>query len=179
MTVRLCVLAWGNASRGDDALGPTFLARAAADPDPPVVTTTFVEDFQLQPEHAIDLRGSDLALFVDASRDALDACTFREVAAAPCATFTTHGLGPAAVLAAYAATYGAPPPPAFELGIRAARFDLGSPMSAQAGRDLEAALALFARLRSRPDVDAWRAIARRARAADTFGTRHTRAGGQR
>lgn len=159
--VRLCVLAWGNASRGDDGLGPAFLARAAAQPDPPALATAFVEDFHLQPEHATDLHGCDLVLFVDASREARSACTFREVAPARSAAFSTHGLAPAAVLAAYRATYGVAPPPAFALGIRAARFELGSAPSAQALRDLEAALDLFDRLRATPDVRTWRVLADR------------------
>mgnify|MGYP003444587014 CR=1 FL=1 len=99
--VRLVVLAWGNESRGDDALGPLFLAHAQAQSDPPAVTTTFVGDFQLQPEHAVDLDSADIALFVDASIAARPPFTFSELMPAASATFSTHGFTPGAVLDAY------------------------------------------------------------------------------
>ena len=37
---RLVVLAWGNESRGDDGLGPAFLAHAEAQRDPAGVETS-------------------------------------------------------------------------------------------------------------------------------------------
>jgi hydrogenase maturation protease len=156
--VRLVVLAWGNESRGDDGLGPAFLEAARTTPEPEGVATTYVEDFQLQPEHCLDLAGQDLVLFVDAARDARHALQLDE-ARPRAAAFTTHGVAPAAVLDAYRLTFGRAPPPAFELGIRATRFALGTSLSARARHDLAAALALFARLRARPDVAAWRALA--------------------
>jgi hydrogenase maturation protease len=160
MTVtRLVVLAWGNDSRGDDAIGPRFVANAGARPDPPGVITTYVEDYQLQPEHAIDLDGADLVLFVDASREAVTPHAFREIEPARNATFTTHGVAPGVVLDAYRCTFRRPPPPAFELAIRGDRFELGARIGARARRNLEAALALFSLLRRHPSAEAWRVVA--------------------
>ena len=162
-TTRLVVLAWGNDSRGDDALGPEFLARAQALPDPPGVKTTYVADFQLQPEHAIDLDAQDLVLFVDACRDAASPCALREVAPARSATFSTHGVAPGVVLDAYRLTYARPAPPAFELAIGGEAFDLGAPLSPTAQHGLDAALDLFARLRRSASAQTWRTLARPAR----------------
>jgi hydrogenase maturation protease len=152
---RLAVLAWGNESRGDDGLGPAFLAAAEALPDPDGVTTTFVGDFQLQPEHAVDLDGCDLALFVDASRTASPPFAFCRVQPARVATFTTHGVSPGVVLGAFEATFGRPPPPAFLLSIPAERFELGEPLRERARICLAAALAFFARLRGNASEAAW------------------------
>jgi hydrogenase maturation protease len=156
---RLVVLAWGNESRGDDGLGPAFLAAAEALADPPGLATTFVGDFQLQPEHAVDLDGVDLALFVDASRTAPAPFGFRRVEPERSATFTTHGLSPGAVLDAFAATFGRAPPAAFELAIPGASFELGEPLRERARMCLDAALAFYAELRRDASVAAWQRAA--------------------
>jgi hypothetical protein len=116
----------------------------------------------LQPEHATDLDGRDLALFVDASRGLPSPIAFTEVEPRRDATFTTHGMSPAAVLAAFRAAFGREPPPAFQLAISGVGFELGAPMSNGAERHLVAALALFARLASTPAAAAWRQFARSA-----------------
>ena len=152
---RLLVLAWGNDCRGDDALGPAFLACAEALPDPPGVATNFVADFQLQPEHAIDLHGHDLVLFVDASLGMSAPYAFGAVTPGRTAAFSTHGVAPGVVLDAYHLTYGLPPPPAFQLAIRGESFELGAPLGATARRSLEAALGFFALLRRRASARAW------------------------
>ena len=60
------VFGWGNLSRGDDALGPMLVDRLRALlPDDSGVE--FLDDYQLQIEHALDLVGRDRVLFVDAS----------------------------------------------------------------------------------------------------------------
>ncbi|MFO1414471.1 MAG: hydrogenase maturation protease [Burkholderiales bacterium] len=154
---RVVVLAWGNESRGDDALGPLFLA--AAEAAAPAGDWAFVGDFQLQPEHATDLLDRDLALFVDASRVLAAPVALRELAPQRDATFTTHGMSAEAVLAAYVAAFGGTPPPAFELAIRGETFALGATLSAGAAEALAAANALFARMAQQPSAQAWRALA--------------------
>jgi hydrogenase maturation protease len=69
MTAPLLVFGWGNASRGDDALGPLFVQRLSA-----LAATAkgnskmeFLQDYQLQIEHALDLVSRERVLFVDAS----------------------------------------------------------------------------------------------------------------
>jgi hydrogenase maturation protease len=158
--VRMVVLACGNAARGDDGVGEAFLARAATTTTPPNLALAFVADYQFQPEHATDLAGRDLALFVDAAHGLDRACELREVQPAPGATFTTHGMTPAAVCDAYRKTYGSAPPPAFALAIRADACELGEPLSAAAREAVDSALAVFERLCESPSPSAWRTFAR-------------------
>ncbi len=154
---RILVLAWGNPSRGDDALGPAFADRAEG----VAATRHTVEiqtDFQLSPEHATDLRGRSAVLFVDASIAARPPFSFDRVAAARDHTFTSHAMSPAALLAAYEDAFGRPAPPAFALAIRGERFELGMPMTPTARRHLDAAVAFFGQLAATA-ADAWPAAA--------------------
>lgn len=137
----LLVFGWGNESRGDDALGPLCVralrerlgAGAAGRVD-------FLEDYQLQPEHALDLAGRARVLFVDASRDAAAPFETRDVSARRDSSFSSHALSPAALLQAFVDVHGAPAPPAMLLAIRGERFGLGEPPGAQAQANLAAAL---------------------------------------
>ena len=92
------VIAIGNPSRGDDALGPMFLDRIAALALPDVELIT---DFQFQVEHALDLVGRDEVTLVDA--DAAGTPPFRYTMVSPSAdrSITTHALSPAALLDTY------------------------------------------------------------------------------
>ena len=140
-TAPTLVLAWGNPSRGDDALGPLFADAIDALALPGVECLC---DFQLQVEHALDLRGRARVLFVDAARD--DALpvhapfVLSALAAARDASFTSHALSPAALLQVYRDTEHAAPPPCWLLGIRGHAWALGAPPSAAALRHLRQAL---------------------------------------
>lgn len=137
MTAPLLVFGWGNASRGDDALGPLFVERLRALALPGVEC---LDDYQLQPEHALDLAGRTRVLFVDASLAC--AAPFEVSALQPGrdASFSSHAMSPAALLQAYVDVHGSAPPPATLLAIRGERFGLGEPMSEAAQAHLEAAL---------------------------------------
>ena len=69
MNAPLLVFGWGNLSRGDDALGPLFVQQlsALAGAAMPATQVDFLEDYQLQIEHALDLVSRERVLFVDAS----------------------------------------------------------------------------------------------------------------
>ena len=69
------VFAVGNPSRGDDALGPLLMDWLAEQARPGV---QLVSDFQLQIEHALDLEGHSLALFIDAGTGTPAPFEFRE-----------------------------------------------------------------------------------------------------
>lgn len=137
MTAPLLVFGWGNASRGDDALGPLFIERLRALALPGVEC---LDDYQLQPEHALDLAGRAGVLFVDASLTG--AAPFEVSALQPGhdASFSSHAMSPAALLQAYIDVHGSAPPPATLLAIRGERFGLGEPMSDAGMANLEAAL---------------------------------------
>ena len=68
MSAPLLVLAVGNPSRGDDALGPLLLERLQADGWDAGGQVELLCDFQLQVEHTLDLQGRSAVLLVDAAR---------------------------------------------------------------------------------------------------------------
>ncbi len=137
MSAPTLVFGWGNASRGDDALGPVFIERLSALALPGV---DCLDDYQLQPEHALDLASRERVLFVDASL--VCAAPFEASALQPQrdASFSSHAMSPAALLQAYVDVHGSAPPPATLLAIRGERFGLGEPMSEAALSNLDAAL---------------------------------------
>jgi hydrogenase maturation protease len=139
MTAPLLVFGWGNASRGDDALGPLFVERLRAQLDGRG-DVELLDDYQLQPEHALDLAGRERVLFVDASLDCAAPFEARAVAAARDASFSTHAMSPQALLQVYRDVQGEEPPPATLLAIRGERFELGEPAGAAALLNLESAL---------------------------------------
>lgn len=136
MTAPILVFGWGNPSRGDDALGPLFVERIAAMHIPGVECLT---DFQLQVEHALDIEGRQLVLFVDASLDAEPPFAIRQIDPATDADFSTHVLAPEAVLRVLAELHDIAPPPALVLAIRGEAFDLGADLSAAARSNLDLA----------------------------------------
>ncbi|MDS4020848.1 MAG: hydrogenase maturation protease [Candidatus Competibacter sp.] len=153
----MLILAVGNPSRGDDALGPLFLERltAAREQRGGWDDVELLADFQLQIEHAVDLESRALVLFVDASVSGPAPFEFARLQPARDASYTSHALSPAAVLHVYQQINHAPPPPAFQLAIRGERFELGEPLSAVAEVNLAAALEFTDRLLARRDVAEW------------------------
>ena len=139
-TAPVLVFTWGNPSRGDDALGPALyeclLEAQAAGRLPGVELLT---DFQLQIEHALDLRGRERVIFVDASLDAAAPFDFRVLQAERDASFTTHAMSPGAVLSVFEQVERQAPPPAFLLSVCGCDFGLGNPLSPAARRHLAAA----------------------------------------
>ena len=132
------VFGWGNPSRGDDALGPLFVDAVEALKLPGVECLT---DFQLQVEHALDLKGRARVLFVDASADAAAPFTFERIEPARDASFTTHAVSPHAILQVFREVEAEPPPPCWLLAIRGEGWELGAPTSATARENLRAAIA--------------------------------------
>jgi hydrogenase maturation protease len=127
------VLAIGNPSRGDDALGPLLAERleAAALPGVEVIV-----DFQLQIEHALDLEGRHRVIIVDASRQAAAPFEWQRPEADATMLHTTHALSPGALLGTAARVGSAPPRDVRVLAVRGDAFELGAPLSAAAARHL-------------------------------------------
>lgn len=149
------MIAVGNPSRGDDALGPLLLERIAARFGDVVA----VEDFQLQIEHALLLDGADLALFIDAAVGLAAPCAFDEIAVASAATPLSHALAPGAVLGVFRTIAQREPPPAFVLGMYARCFELGQAPSAAACEALEHGWRLACELLADARLVRWRAVA--------------------
>lgn len=157
-TAHLVVLGWGNESRGDDGLGPVLLRRIEA---LGLAHVTTVEDFQLQLEHAVDLKGADLALFLDASVAAPAPFAFTETAPRTGLTHTSHAMAPEAVLDVFVRVMGETAPPAFVLAMRGEAFELGTGLGDAAQERLEAAWVFLRPLLEAPDVEVWREMAGR------------------
>jgi hydrogenase maturation protease len=132
----LLVLAVGNPSRGDDALGPALAERLEAAGLPGVEVLT---DFQLQVEHALDLVGRTRVIFIDAGTGTPPPFEFRRLGPAADFLHTSHALSPEAVLATYQRLQGQPPPESWALCVRGESFELGEAFSEDAAEHLEAA----------------------------------------
>jgi len=155
------IFAVGNPSRGDDALGPECHGQLEKWLENENLADQFelIEDFQLQIEHALDLQGRQLALFIDAGANTPGPFTFERIVPATAAAYTTHELPPEAVLQVYLQTEGEEPPPAFVLCIRGETFELGEALSAAASRHLDAAFSLLNSLCRQPSLAAWERVA--------------------
>lgn len=167
MTAPVAVFGIGNRSRGDDAVGPLLLDRLRDWVAEQGIgdRVELIEAYQLQVENALDLEGRRLALFIDACRDAPGPVAFGPVAAGPVlAGHSTHALAPGAVLGVYARVVAEAPPPAYLLAVRGTGFELGAPLSAEAGRALEEAWALLRDLARCPGHAEWQTMAAVARA---------------
>lgn len=153
---RVVVLGWGNVTRSDDALGPLLLERVRC---AELRHVTVIEDYQLQIEHAFDLRGHDLALFADAGFRTPEPFAFFQIAPRASLEFSSHKLAPEAVLDIHERVLGETPPPAFVLSVAGEDFSLGDTLSAAAAQRLELASDfLLQRLRF-PSLESWRAAA--------------------
>ena len=153
---RVLVFGIGNPARGDDALGVRLIERVRAHwPHIDVL-----EVFQLQIEHALDLRDVDLALFCDAAVGLTQGCQLREVEAGQTRLAFTHAMPPQALLQVFLRIHGQAPPPAFALAMSAANMGLGEALSPTGEQSLEAAWAVAKQLLAAPSAEAWRRYAR-------------------
>ena len=162
MPAEVAVFALGNRSRGDDAIGPLLLERLGTWLADGAQAGAFelIDDFQLQIEHALDLRGKRLALFIDAGWETPAPYRFYPIIpAATAAAGGSHALPPQGVLEVYRQFEGVPPPPSFVLCVRGERFELGEGLSRLAEARSEAAWLLLTRLCREPDAATWRAMA--------------------
>jgi hydrogenase maturation protease len=162
MRPEVAVFAVGNRSRGDDAIGPLLLERLASwlAAEAHAGEFTLIEDYQLQIEHALDLQGKRLALFIDAGCGTPAPLGFYAVGAARAsAARSTHALPPQGVLEVFRQFARAEPPPSFVLCVRGERFELGEGLSAAAEAHLEAAWRELTLLCRQPDAALWRDMA--------------------
>jgi hydrogenase maturation protease len=132
----LLIIAIGNPSRGDDALGPALLDSLDADGVQADGSVELLTDFQLQVEHALDLADRRAVLFVDAAwpgpagtaGKAAEGVTLTPIVADAAAPLSSHALRPQAVLQVCGALK-LVVPPAWQLAIVGRSFELGEPLS--------------------------------------------------
>ena len=157
MTAPVVIFAVGNPSRGDDAIGPECYGRLEILLKNEILagSVELIEDFQLNIEHALDLEGRELALFIDAGENTPAPFVFERIYPAAIASHSTHALPPQAVLQVYRQTEGKEPPPSFLLCVRGECFDLGEALSTSALARIDAAMHLLERLIRQPVAAAW------------------------
>jgi len=135
MTAPVLIFAIGNESRGDDALGPMLLREidnwlnSGEGPREKGEGFELLEDFQLQIEHAMDMKGRQRVLFIDAGMDTPAPFSFYRAKTTGEPVLYSHALPPEALLNVYAQVYGESPPDAYILCIKGESFELGEPAS--------------------------------------------------
>lgn len=118
--LRVLIIGFGNPGRCDDGLGPALAAEVDALHLPGF---TVESNYQLCVEDAGQVAEHDVAVFADASVDALEPFEFRELHSTRTdATFTTHSTSPEAVAGLAHELYGADTR-AYVLAIRGYRFN--------------------------------------------------------
>jgi hydrogenase maturation protease len=157
MVPPLLVIAVGNESRGDDALGPLLLRRLQdwVNNNNLQDKIELLEDFQLQVEHAADLLERELVLFIDAGLNTPPPYTFYRIAPNDGPTVLSHALEPEDVLTTYVQVYQQPPPPCFVLCISGNEFELGEPLSGNAKAHLKQASGFTRSLLQNAKFGAW------------------------
>ena len=153
----ILIFAIGNESRGDDAIAPLLLRRLSEWLEAEDITEQFelLEDFQLQVEHATDMVGRKLVLFIDAGLDTPAPYTFYRARSDGNRTLYSHAITPESVLTTYQQVYQLSPPPAFVLCIRGEHFELGSLPSAEAQQRTELAMNFLQALMREAETESW------------------------
>ncbi|MBI3149222.1 MAG: hydrogenase maturation protease [Betaproteobacteria bacterium] len=141
------VLACGNPSRGDDALGPLFIEALEREYQEAIAASQLEcrWAYQWQIEDALALVGRKRVVFVDAVVANGVSCA---IAAAPRVEgrgALSHALSPGELLAVYRQLYGEPEFSVEVLGIGGVGFELGEGVSGVGETNLAAALKVFAR----------------------------------
>lgn len=142
------VLGYGNPGRGDDGLGPRLIEELERRGWPGNGIFDLEVAFQLNLEHAADVAERRWVVFVDAAAKGREPFTVRPVgpsalsagAAIP-TQFSTHLVGPEAVVALAESTLGRRPSRAWLLAVRGYRFGLADRLSKKALANLEKAIA--------------------------------------
>ena len=150
----ILLLGYGNPSRGDDALGALLLEQLSP---ACLQKVELLTDFQLQIEHALDLKHRQLVLFADASVANTTPIAFQQLQAVIDNSYTTHAMNPAAVMQVYQDIEKSSPPPCFLLTMQAVQFELGEGLSATAVNSLQIAVNFVEKLFTTPDLATWQA----------------------
>lgn len=133
----ILVFGYGNLSRGDDAVGPLLLDYLEQHVE--LAQIELLCDFQLQIEHALDLQGRELVVFVDASVVGENAFAFKPLQACRDKSYTTHAMSPASLLQVFESVTKRTAPPSFLFSIKAESFELGEDLSPVARENLQQA----------------------------------------
>lgn len=138
----ILVFAYGNPSRGDDALGPQLLDQLAVKLHDTELENRvdLLTDFQLQIEHSLDMAHRQQVVFVDASVSAVSNFDFQALHSQRDDSYSSHALSPVALLELYQKLHPTLPVAAFQLAIRGYDFELGQPITPAARNNLQQGL---------------------------------------
>ena len=153
----ILLIGYGNPSRGDDALGVLLLEQLST---ACLQNVEVLTDFQLQIEHALDLRNRQLVLFADAAVANTVPIVFKQLQAVIDNSYTTHAMTPASVMQVYQEIEKSSPPPCFLLTMQAVQFGLGDELSVTAVGSLQLAVDFVEKLMATPDLATWQAYTR-------------------
>ena len=157
MVAPVLIFAIGNESRGDDALAPMLL-RELDDwltANNSSAQFELLEDFQLQIEHAMDMKDRRLVLFIDAGMNTPAPFSFYRALANDEPVLYSHALAPEALLKVYEQFYREAQPEVFILCISGERFELGEELSRQAIAHFAAAFEFCKKILQKPEAGAW------------------------
>lgn len=157
MVAPFLIFAVGNESRGDDALGPLLLRELESwlTANDHAGQFELLEEFQLQVEHAMDMKDRQLVVFIDASINTRPPFAFYRTQASDTPVLYSHALAPEALLKVYAQFYQENPPAVFILCVCGESFELGEGLSTQALERLAAALEFSKKLLHQPTAANW------------------------
>ena len=152
----ILIFAYGNPSRGDDALGPAMfeLLEKNKKESSELDKIDLLTDYQLQIEHAVDLEQRECVLFIDASVSASAPYEFHQLHAERDDSYTTHAMSPVAVLDVYRKINQRNPPPSYMFSIRGYEFGLGQAITEQANINLQQGYEFIKRLLA-TDIAQW------------------------
>lgn len=133
------LFAYGNISRGDDALAPLILeyiqqkgmTQACGHP------LKFLTDYQMQIEHVMDLQGCERVLLMDSDVSLDSAFSFYPVTESVESLYTTHGMSPSTLLHTFDKVYKKNAPVTSMLAIQGVSFELGNELSEKARNNLK------------------------------------------
>ena len=145
----ITVFAWGNESRGDDAIG-SVLARRLIELESPFIEV--IEDHQLNIEHVMDIRDGVPLLFIDASVGIRAPFLLEKLVARRDESISTHSVSPQALLDLYHQTLGRKAPDAYLLHVRGEKFGLGSSVSEAAESNINEAWRFLSEVFSGPRI---------------------------
>lgn len=152
------LLAIGNESRGDDAIGPLLARRMAAWLQGGMhnALAEVMEAMQLQIEHVIDIEERVLVLLIDAAQGMQVPFTFHEAEPVQALGHTSHALEPAELLGIFVKVHRRAPPPTFVVCVSGLNFGLGETLSAEAAANMEQAFFFCQALLEQPELETWR-----------------------
>jgi len=153
----ILLFAIGNESRGDDAIAPLLLRKLEVSLKTGNFAGQFefLEDFQLQVEHATDMMGRELVLFIDAGLDTPAPFSFYRIKNNDNRTLFSHAITPEAVVSTFKNIYQQDPPPAFVLCVCGEQFELGASPSPAAEEHMKSAMKFLLELARTANQSTW------------------------